>query len=115
MINKRDEQRCRIMVPHSRLLFGVADYRGVLREGECAVTVTLHGDGRARSLSNCEVIVSRNPCLHPGDIRKFRVVYKRELEHLVDCIVFPIKGKRPSADLMSGGDLDGDQCRVSPS
>lgn len=111
MINKRDEQRCRIMVPNSRLLYGVADSRNILREGECAVTVTLHGDGRPRSLSGAEVLVSRNPCLHPGDVRKLKVVYRRELEHLVDCIVFPTRGKRPSADTMSGGDLDGDQCQ----
>ncbi|KAF8467385.1 RNA dependent RNA polymerase-domain-containing protein [Kalaharituber pfeilii] len=112
MINKRDDQRCRIMIPQSRLLFGVADYLGVLREGECAVTVTLDGDGRARSLAGAEILVSRNPCLHPGDVRKFKSVYRQELAHLVDCIVFPTKGKRPSADLMSGGDLDGDQFLV---
>jgi hypothetical protein len=31
----------------------------------------------------------------------------------VDCIVFSTRGKRPAADLMSGGDLDGDTCRSS--
>lgn len=111
MLNKRDEERCRIMIPKSRLLFGVCDSKDTLREGECFVQVTLEGDGRAMTLANAEVIVSRNPCLHPGDVRKFKAVFRSELQHLVDCIVFPTRGKRSGADLMSGGDLDGDTCK----
>jgi hypothetical protein len=108
MINKRDEQKCRIFVAKSRLLFGVADAWGVLKEGECHVKVTLEGNGQAQTLTNTEVSVIRNPCLHPGDWQKFRVVQRPELAHLVDCIVFSTKGKRSPADMMSGGDLDGD-------
>jgi hypothetical protein len=110
MLNKRVEQRCRILVPKSRLLFGVCDAWGVLKEGECAVKVTMDGDGQPRALSGMEILVTRNPCLHPGDLQKFKVVERSELAHLIDCIVFPTRGKRPAADLMSGGDLDGDTC-----
>ncbi|KAI5866155.1 RdRP-domain-containing protein [Durotheca rogersii] len=108
MLNKRGEQRCRILVPKSRLLFGVCDAWGVLKQGECAVKVTMDGDGQPRALKNMEILVTRNPCLHPGDLQKFRVVEKPELAHLVDCIVFSTQGRRPAADMMSGGDLDGD-------
>lgn len=108
MVNKRNEQRCRIFVGRSRLLFGVADAWGVLKEGECHVRITLEGNGQAQTLTNTEVSVIRNPCLHPGDWQKFQVVQKPELAHLVDCIVFSTKGKRSPADMMSGGDLDGD-------
>ncbi len=111
MLNKRDEQRCRILIPKSRLIFGVCDAWDVLKEGECAVKVTMDGDGQPRALKGTEVLVTRNPCLHPGDLQKFKVVERDELAHLVDCIVFPTRGKRPSADLMSGGDLDGDTCK----
>lgn len=110
MLNKRGEQRCRIFIPKSRLLFGVCDPRNLLREGECFVRITMDRDGVPRTLTGTEVLVSRNPCLHPGDLQKFRVVEYPQLSHLVDCIVFPTRGKRPSADLMSGGDLDGDKC-----
>ena len=110
MLNKRDDQRCRIMIPRSRLLFGVCDSKGVLKEGECAVRVTMDGDGQPRQLIGMEILVTRNPCLHPGDLQKFKAVECLQLAHLVDCIVFPIRGRRPSADLMSGGDLDGDTC-----
>jgi regulator of nonsense transcripts 1 len=110
MLNRRDEQRCRIFVQKSRLLFGVCDAWSVLREGECAVKVTMEQNGLPFALKGMEVMVIRNPCLHPGDWQKFRVVERPELSHLVDCIVFSTRGRRPAADLMSGGDLDGDQC-----
>jgi hypothetical protein len=118
MINKRDEQRCRILIPKSRLLFGVCDptakngFGGQLKEGECFVRITQDGDGSARTIINIEVLVTRNPCLHPGDLQKFKAVDVPEFSHLVDCIVFTARGKRPSADLMSGGDLDGDKCEL---
>jgi hypothetical protein len=113
MLNKRDEQRCRILIPKSRLLFGICDAWDVLREGECAVKITMDGDGQPRALTGMEILVTRNPCLHPGDLQKFKAVARDELAHLVDCIVFPTRGKRPAADLMSGGDLDGDTCKCS--
>jgi hypothetical protein len=117
MINKRDEQRCRILIPKSRLLFGVCDptakksFGGRLKDGECFVRITQDGDGRAQTIINTEVLVTRNPCLHPGDLQKFKAVDVPEFSHLADCIVFSTRGNRPSADLMSGGDLDGDKCK----
>jgi hypothetical protein len=117
MLNKRDEQRCRILILDSRLLFGVCDPSskvgkpGRIPAGCCFVRITSDGDGEARTLVNTEVLVTRNPCLHPGDLRKLKVVDIPEFSHLVDCIVFSTKGQRPSVDSMSGGDLDGDKCR----
>lgn len=117
MINKHDEQKCRISIPESRFLFGVCDptakdgFTGRLKEGECFIRITRDGDGRPHTIINTDVLVTRNPCLHPGDLQKFRAVDVPEFSHLVDCIVFTTQGKRPSADLMSGGDLDGDKCK----
>lgn len=111
LLDKRGGQRCRILVQSSRLLFGICDPKDVLKEGECFVRITHDNDGQPRTLTNAEVLVTRNPCLHPGDLQKFRAVDRPELAHLKDCIIFPTRGKRPSADLMSGGDLDGDKCR----
>ncbi|GAB0137629.1 hypothetical protein EsDP_00005886 [Epichloe bromicola] len=108
MLNKREEQKCRILIPQSRLLFGVCDAWGVLKEGQCAVKVTMDHDGQPYALKGTNVLVTRNPCLHPGDLQKFDAVAHPQLAHLVDCIVFPVVGRRPAADLMSGGDLDGD-------
>lgn len=107
MISKRDEQRCRILIPKNGFL-------GRLKDGECFVRITQDGDGRAHTIINTEVLVTRNPCLHPGDLQKFKAVDIPEFAHLVGCIVFTARGKRPSADLMSGGDLDGDKCEFKP-
>jgi hypothetical protein len=43
-----------------------------------------------------KVVVTKNPCLHPGDIRVLDAVYNEELEEkgLRDCLVFPQKGPR---------------------
>jgi len=36
---------------------------------------------------------------------KLRAVHRRELEHLVDCVVFPAAGKYAAPSLSSGGDI----------
>ncbi|KAL1793219.1 hypothetical protein ACET3X_008201 [Alternaria dauci] len=119
MLNKQDEQRCRILIRKSRLLFGVCDptskngQLGMLREGECFLRITNDGNGLGQTIINTEVMVTRNPCLHPGDLQKFKAVDVPDFSHLVDCIVFSTQGSRPSADLMSGGDLDGDKFFVT--
>lgn len=53
-------------------------------------------------------IIARNPSLHPGDIRTVRAVNVPELGHLCNIVVFPNKGDRDLASMLSGGDLDGD-------
>ncbi|ETI27931.1 hypothetical protein G647_00380 [Cladophialophora carrionii CBS 160.54] len=108
MVNKREEQKTRILIPRSRLLFGVCDPYGVLKPDECFVRVTLEQSGAPMTITGANVLISRNPCLHPGDLRKLKAVENPKLNHLVDCVVFSTQGKRPTADLMSGGDLDGD-------
>ena len=48
------------------------------------------------------VVVTRNPCLHPGDVRLLTAVYAPQLAHLVDCVVFPNHGPRPHPSEMAG-------------
>jgi hypothetical protein len=57
--------------------------------------------------------VLKCPSYHPGDIKVLKCVYKKELRHLYDCIVFPINGNRPHSDEIAGSDLDGDKYFVS--
>lgn len=42
-----------------------------------------------------EVLVTRNPCSHPGDIRMLRCVDNPELRYLFNVVVFSSKGERP--------------------
>ena len=68
------------------------------------------------------VIITRNPCLHPADIRKLQCVSEEEIkqrfydknykenlfESYVNCVIFPKKGEIPITSQISGSDLDGD-------
>lgn len=46
--------------------------------------------------------------MHMGDIRRVKAVDQPRLRHLVNVIVFSVKGKRDLPNMLGGGDLDGD-------
>ena len=93
-----------------RIMMGTADDTGSLRYGEVFVQYSVNIDRPQAETKVLEgtVVVAKNPCFHPGDLRKFKAVNKPELKHMINCIVFPTKGPRPHPDEMSGSDLDGD-------
>uniref|UniRef100_T1E1M1 RNA-dependent RNA polymerase n=1 Tax=Cupiennius salei TaxID=6928 RepID=T1E1M1_CUPSA len=99
-----------------RNMLGVMDETGTLEYGQVFVQYTTdiaYGETtRATTIRRGQVLVTKNPCLHPGDVRKFNAVNVRALHHIVDCIVFPQKGKRPHPNEMAGSDLDGDEYSV---
>lgn len=100
------KERVRMLVHKSRRLYGVCDPFRILREGQVHVRITTSRNG-VSTIKGLDVIVVRNPCLHPGDILKLRAVDRPELSHLVDCVVFASVGKRAAPSMSSGGDLDG--------
>ncbi|KAD2806028.1 hypothetical protein R6Q59_028990 [Mikania micrantha] len=120
--------RCRVFVPKGRILVGCLDESGVLDYGQVYVRITLtKTEVKCReqkyfktmdemtSVVKGKVVVTRNPCLHPGDVRVLDAVYEIALDEkdYKDCIVFPQKGERPHPNECSGGDLDGDLYFVS--
>lgn len=113
-VEKKQQQvrkiKLRILVPESRNIFGVCDPLGVLEYGQCFVRPTIRGKP---STITGKVIVGKNPCYLLGDVRVLEAVDDCRLNHLVDCIVFPIKGIRPHPSEIAGSDLDGDQYFVS--
>lgn len=110
-LNQRGERRVRIVLRSSRLLFGIAEPDSRLGPNDCYVRITVNG--QPQTLTGW-VLVTRNPCLHPGDFRRLRAVDVPEYHHLVDCIVFSTSTRlrRSHAAEMSGGDLDGDEFMV---
>ena len=112
----------------SACLIGVADTEGILEEGEIFVQIR-RDSFRCRNAQDDEqwkkakieqlmnddshvltgnLVVTRNPCTHPGDIRIMQGVDRPELRHLYNVVVFSSKGERPACNMMAGGDLDGD-------
>ncbi|KAF5390123.1 hypothetical protein D9757_003870 [Collybiopsis confluens] len=102
------KERVRMLVHKSRRLYGVCDPHRVLKEGQVHVRIMTSRNGPS-TITGTEVLVVRNPCLHPGDILKLRAVSHPSLDHLVDCVVFASQGKRAAPSMSSGGDLDGDE------
>lgn len=120
--------RCRIFVPKGRVLLGCLDETGILDYGQVYIRITMtktelqSGEqsffqkvDEATAIVKGKVVVTKNPCLHPGDIRVLEAVYEFSLQErgMVDCILFPLKGVRPHPNECSGGDLDGDLYFVS--
>lgn len=121
--------KCRIFVPKGRVLIGCLDETGTLNYGEVFIQVSkantkIYDDGLSASgfidrdktyILQGKVVVAKNPCLHPGDIRVLHAVNVPGLDHeyMVDCLVFPQKGERPHPYECSGSDLDGDLYFVS--
>nr|POF00746.1 rna-dependent rna polymerase 2 [Quercus suber] len=111
-----------------RILVGCLDETGILNYGQVYVRITMskaelqsedQSFFRKVDETTCivvgKVVVTKNPCLHPGDIRVLEAIYEVELEEkgLVDCLIFPQNGQRPHPNECSGGDLDGDLYFIS--
>ncbi|KAK7752663.1 hypothetical protein SLS62_005432 [Diatrype stigma] len=103
--------KARIPVEKGVTLFGVMDEYSYLDKGEVFITFQgLHG-ANYLDLHNREVLLTRSPALHPGDIQIARAVvppFDHPLRSLKNCIVFSQRGTRDLPSQLSGGDLDGD-------
>ncbi|CAF3845173.1 unnamed protein product [Rotaria sordida] len=98
-------------INEARNMFGVADVTGKLEYGQCFIQYQMKTKEKTTyKVVKGTVLVTKNPCLYPGDIRKLQAVDVPVLRHCMrDCIVFPTTGIRPHSDEISGSDLDGDQ------
>ncbi|CAF1363950.1 unnamed protein product [Rotaria sp. Silwood1] len=108
--------KAKIFVPNSWSLLGVVDESRILNYGEVFIQIDSNNEQRdesTREIFRGPVVVTRNPCFHPGDIRKLTAVDVPALHSLKNVIVFPMNGPRPHPVEMSGGDLDGDTFWIS--
>ncbi|KAM7488845.1 hypothetical protein LguiB_026329 [Lonicera macranthoides] len=115
--------KARIFVPRGRAMMGCLDETRTLNYGQVFVQFSRAGqrpfpnnllllsDESGSDMPKIvvgNVVVAKNPCLHPGDVRVLEAVDVPALHHMVDCVIFPQKGKRPHPNECSGSDLDGD-------
>ncbi|KAJ4714891.1 RNA-dependent RNA polymerase [Melia azedarach] len=100
--------RTRIFVQNGRAMMGCLDETGTLEYGQVFVQYSGNSQSGQLNIVKGHVVVAKNPCLHPGDMRVLRAVDVPALHHMKDCVVFPAKGKRPHPNECSGSDLDGD-------
>lgn len=114
------KHKARIPVSKGVTLFGVMDETGFLGPNEVYVTFERPKKGAGHhiecdSLRDGDVIVTRCPALHPGDVQVARMVRPptgHPLRQLKNCIVFSQIGTRDLPSQLSGGDLDGDLYNV---
>ncbi|XP_030468170.1 RNA-dependent RNA polymerase 1-like [Syzygium oleosum] len=119
--------KTRIFLPEGRSMMGCLDETRTLEYGQVFVQYSgrtkgqmwdesimfIGTDSDQRFVVQGKVVVAKNPCLHPGDVRVLTAIDVPALHHMVDCVVFPQKGKRPHPNECSGSDLDGDVYFVS--
>jgi len=110
-------QKLKIRLPKSAYAYGVPDFDGVLAPGEIyiATSVPFEDDeaGEFRSCLQGDVLVARHPTLRNSDIQRVRALYKQELSHYRDVVIFSTRGEFPLAGKLQGGDYDGDQFWVT--
>lgn len=108
------KEKSNILIEESVRVMGVLDEYGILNEGEIYVSYSISGglEDDVKIVEQDEVVVTKNPCLHPGDIRVLKargdLEVREKFSHIVNCVVFPQKGRRPHTAEISGSDLDGD-------
>ncbi|RYP93189.1 hypothetical protein DL770_000664 [Monosporascus sp. CRB-9-2] len=108
---ERIETELRIQIARSTHALMVVDFLGVLEPNEVQLCFSSNFDDgfdQYSDLDGIDVLVARSPAHLPSDIQKVRAGFKPELRHLKDVIIFPHKGDIPLADMLSGGDYDGD-------
>ncbi|XP_077981928.1 uncharacterized protein LOC144436934 [Glandiceps talaboti] len=110
-------RRARFEIPqeYGRNMIGVLDETGTLRYGQVFIQYSKSLDKPQKScqIHTGPVVVTKFPCYHPGDVRKFEAINVPALHHLIDCFVFPRQGPRPHPNEMAGSDLDGDEYFVT--
>lgn len=108
-------EQLKIKISRSTYAFMVVDFWGILEPNEvqlCFSSKFGEGSDEYFDLDGVDVLVARSPAHLPSDIQKVRAVFRPELRSLKDVIIFSSKGETPLADMLSGGDYDGDKAWV---
>ncbi|KAJ6627235.1 RdRP-domain-containing protein [Mycena sp. CBHHK59/15] len=117
--------KAKIPIPGAVTVVGVADVHQYLREGEIFVCTRSSDTNQLHYLKG-DVLISRSPTIHPGDVQLVKAIGKPPPgscfahEPLPNTVVFSVlgknlfPGKRPLPSCCGGGDLDGDTYNIIP-
>ncbi|EIW86830.1 hypothetical protein CONPUDRAFT_115565 [Coniophora puteana RWD-64-598 SS2] len=112
----RHVARYKLDVPMSCIAWMVPDPFGILAPDEVHIRSSqdnlLQKDGSKAQTVLGSVLLTRHPCKLPTDVQKVTAVQRGELAGYTDVIVCSIQGDRRFADLLAGGDYDGDKAIV---
>ncbi|KXS97177.1 hypothetical protein AC578_875 [Pseudocercospora eumusae] len=103
--------RARIPVEDGVTLYGIMDETGYLQENQIFVITEKAPEGGKQILVKRNVVITRSPAMHPGDIQvvdAIDVPSNSILRRLANVVVFSKWGQRDLPSMLSGGDLDGD-------
>ncbi|PVG01827.1 hypothetical protein CPB86DRAFT_823407 [Serendipita vermifera] len=100
-----------VEVKESAYCMILPDFSGKVPEGYISFTPpepVYDSDGVPVEFISGEVLVARHPALLVTDIRKVHLTYIPSLRSRPGVIFFSTLGERPLADILGGGDYDGD-------
>lgn len=107
--------KARIPIRNGCRLMGVSDPTNTLLDNEVFLFIQ-DEQSDFQGIFEGRVLIYRNPCLHPGDLRVVNAVSKPALQAagLRNVLVFPSvpQCETSLAQECSGGDLDGDQYSI---
>jgi RNA-dependent RNA polymerase len=86
--------KSRIFIPQGRAMMGCLDETCTLKYGQVFIQASYCADDHHKIVVTGTVVIAKNPCLHPGDIRVLHAVDVPDLHHMFDCVVFPQQGQR---------------------
>ncbi|KAK2469549.1 hypothetical protein H9L39_18820 [Fusarium oxysporum f. sp. albedinis] len=112
---KQMETKLHIKIAKSTSALMTIDFQGALAPNEvqlCFSPAFDDGQQTLDDLGGFDVLVGRCPAHLPSDIQKVNAVFKPELRHFKNVIVFSSLGDEPLANKLSGGDYDGDEAWV---
>lgn len=97
-----------IEVPGSVYSTIVPDFTGELKEGQISFSPPFNVQSEGMEFTSGTVLVGRHPAYLPTDIRKVELANVPLLRERRGVIYFSTRGQRPLADILAGGDYDGD-------
>lgn len=104
----KDETRIEIPLDKGRLMMGSVDETKKLESGQVFIQYSLEPHHLMKNIKTVlgKVIVTKNNCFQPEDLKVFEAVDIPSLRHMVDCIVFSQHGPKPHHSELC--DFDGD-------